>query len=126
MNFLLDTNILLWWLDSPEILPKKIHSIITDENNEIFVSAATAWEISIKKSIGKLKSPDNLEEVIAENFFKKLFIDFKHVKLAGELPLYHKDPFDRLIIAQAIIEKLAVISSDDKIAQYQVKCLLCH
>jgi PIN domain nuclease of toxin-antitoxin system len=89
----------------------------------IFVSAVSAWEISIKKAMGKLNVPDNLTEEIKYKRFTPLNINFDHAKLAGELPHFHKDPFDRLLIAQSIIEKLVFITNDQKISQYQVDLL---
>ena len=89
----------------------------------VFVSSVSVWEISIKKSVGKLKVPDNLLEELLSHRFSLLDINAEHAQLAGELPLIHKDPFDRMLVAQAKIEKLTLISVDPHIAQYEVKLL---
>ncbi|MBT4836092.1 MAG: type II toxin-antitoxin system VapC family toxin [Methylococcales bacterium] len=123
MNFLLDTHILIWSLENNPKLSDAFREVITDGKNMIFVSAVSAWEISIKKAMGKLNVPDNLTEEIKYKRFTPLNINFDHAKLAGELPHFHKDPFDRLLIAQSIIEKLVFITNDQKISQYQVDLL---
>lgn len=124
MSYLLDTHILLWWLDENSNLSTQVKTIISGSENIIFVSAASAWEISIKKAIGKLSAPDNLEEALAYNNFMPLEITIKDGDLAGKLPLYHNDPFDRMLIAQAINNNLTIITKDFIIPQYPVKTLL--
>lgn len=124
MSYLLDTHTLLWWLDENPMLSTQAKTIISSPQNIIFVSAVSAWEISIKKAIGKLEAPDNLEEAIAYNNFIPLEITIKDGNLAGKLPNYHNDPFDRMLIAQAMNNKLTIITRDSKIPQYQVKTIL--
>lgn len=120
MRLLLDTHILLWWLaDSPK-LKKKSREIISDENNIILISAVTAWEIAIKKALGKLDAPENLNEVIERSQFEPLNISIVHATQAGKLPKHHEDPFDRMLIAQAIEEQLTVMSHDEQFTQYDV------
>ena len=121
MNLLLDTHILIWALENNSKLTEKVRDLIIDGRNIIFVSSISAWEISIKKSIGKLEAPDNLLEEIKAHRFTSLDINFKHAELAGKLPYIHKDPFDRMLIAQAIIEKLTLVTRDEFIPQYDVK-----
>lgn len=123
MNYLLDTHALLWWLTDNPTLNNEAVKIICNPENIIFVSSATAWEISIKKAIGKLDAPDDLEEAINHNHFMPLFITIEQGMLAGKLPPYHNDPFDRMLIAQSIIEDLIIITRDSKFAQYQVKII---
>lgn len=123
MNLLLDTHVLIWSLENNVALKGVARDAIIDGNNFVFVSSASAWEISIKKAMGKLKTPDNLQEEISLHRFTPLNINFEHVKLAGELPNIHKDPFDRMLIAQAIIEKLTLVTRDSLIAQYNVNLL---
>ncbi len=123
MNVLLDTHILIWALENNPRLSENARDAITAGSNMVFVSTASVWEISIKQSIGKLKVPDNLLEELLAHRFSLLDINAEHAQLAGELPLIHKDPFDRMLVAQAKIEKLTLISIDPHIAQYEVKLL---
>ncbi|MDJ0577222.1 MAG: type II toxin-antitoxin system VapC family toxin [Xenococcaceae cyanobacterium MO_234.B1] len=124
MSYLLDTHTLLWWLSENPILSTQAKAIISTPQNLIFVSAVSAWEISIKKAIGKLEAPDDLEQAITHNNFTPLEITIKDGNLAGQLPNYHNDPFDRMLIAQAINNNLTIITKDSKIPQYQVKTIL--
>ncbi len=124
MSYLLDTHTLLWWLDENPTLSNQAATIISSPQNIIFVSAVSAWEISIKKAIGKLEAPNNLEEAIAYNNFISLEITIKDGTLAGQLPNYHNDPFDRMLIAQAMNNNLTIITRDSKIRNYQVKTIL--
>lgn len=123
MNLLLDTHVLIWSLENNATLSGRARDAIIDGKNLVFVSSVTAWEISIKKAMGKLKVPDNLQEEIMLHRFTPLSINFDHANLAGELPIIHKDPFDRMLIAQAIIEKLTLVTRDTLIAQYNVNLL---
>ena len=123
MNLLLDTHILIWALENNSQLTGNVRDVIIDGKNLVFVSSVSVWEISIKKSIGKLQTPDNLIEEIEQHRFTPLDINFKHSQLAGQLPYIHKDPFDRMLVAQAIIEKLTLVTKDSFIPQYNVKVL---
>lgn len=124
MNLLLDTHIILWWLADSQKLSSKSRAIISEPNNLIFVSAATVWEISIKKTLGKLNVPNDFEEALEINGFQPLSIDLSHARLAGELPRYHDDPFDRMLIAQAKIENLTLLSQDKHLHEYEVDLIL--
>jgi PIN domain nuclease of toxin-antitoxin system len=114
MRLLLDTHALLWWLDGDERLSSTARSIIGDENTVVFVSAASAWEIATKVRIGKLPGAvevaEQFMEVIVRQDFKGLSISVAHARLAGLLPGEHRDPFDRMLIAQAQIEGLPLVS----------------
>ena len=116
--FLLDTHVILWCLTNDKKLPKYIFEKIINPDNKVFVSTVSAWEIVIKKSLGKLECPDDIESVIEENGFDWLSITVKDVLKIQELPDLHKDPFDRLLIAQALCSQLTLITSDEKICQY--------
>lgn len=121
-RLLLDTHVLLWWLDgSPELGPRCL-DLIADQRNQVFVSAATTWEISIKKAIGKLEAPDDIDSIVEDEGFSKLPISLYHGQLAGSLPLLHRDPFDRMLIAQAQAEGLILLTNDSNIGQYNL-CL---
>ena len=123
MNLLLDTHVLIWSLENNATLSGDARDAIIEGKNIVFVSSVSAWEISIKKAMGKLKVPDNLQEEVGLHRFTPLNINFEHAKLAGELPNIHKDPFDRMRIAQTIIEKLTRVTRDSLIAQYNVNFL---
>lgn len=121
MNLLLDTHAFLWAIDNDPRLSQKARDAIIDGDNVVFVSAATAWEIAIKKSIGKLKVPngDYLEELKLHRF-TPLDMTTEHALTVENLPPHHKDPFDRMLIAQAQVEKLTLITGDPKMKFYMV------
>ncbi|MCF6178207.1 MAG: type II toxin-antitoxin system VapC family toxin [Geopsychrobacter sp.] len=120
-RFLLDTHALLWWLnDSPQLGPR-CKEIIGNERNQIFVSAATTWEISIKIALGKLIAPEDMDSIVEDEGFSKLPISLYHGQLAGSLPAHHRDPFDRMLIAQAQAEGLILITADDNIRLYNLR-----
>ena len=123
MKYLLDTHALLWWLSNDTSLSDQAQVRIASPENLIFVSAVSAWEISIKKAIGKLEAPDNLEDAIINNRFEALPISIGDGIVAGKLPLHHKDPFDRMLIAQAINYNLIIITRDGQFERYGVKLL---
>lgn len=124
MNLLLDTHAFLWAIDNNPRLSVAARAAITDGFNVIFVSAATAWEISIKKAIGKLTVPrsDYLDELRLHRFVP-LNITTEHALAVAGLPPYHHDPFDRLLIAQAQVEKLTIVTGDARIKQYAVQVI---
>lgn len=120
-RFLLDTHVFLWWLnDSPELGPR-CKDLISDQRNEVFVSAATTWEISIKKSLGKLDAPEDMDSIVEDEGFSKLPISLYHGQLAGSLPAHHRDPFDRMLVAQAQAEGLILMTSNENIGLYNVR-----
>ena len=125
MRVLLDTQAFLWYLLDDARLSKKAEAAISDENNRVLVSPASYWEIAIKISLGKYQLPEPLdifmEREIASNDFTVLAILVRHAAVVTQLPFHHRDPFDRLIIAQALSEKIAVVSSDLVFDQYGVE-----
>ncbi len=122
-RLLLDTHVLIWWLaDDPHLGPRA-RAMIADERNEVYVSAATAWEISIKRALGKLDMPEDLGPVLEEEGFETLPIAFFHGEQAGRLPPHHRDPFDRMLIAQAQAEGLELVTSDGAFAAYGVRTI---
>lgn len=124
MNLLLDTHVLLWWLDDPTtLLSEQALTAIRDPDNEIIVSVVSAWEIAIKKALGKLESPDNLKEVITDSGFELMPIDYEHVWQVKDLPPHHRDPFDRLLVVQASVERLTLVTRDPKLKAYNVSFL---
>ena len=123
-GYLLDTHIFLWSLDEIKRLTKEVTKILKDPRNRIFVSVATAWEISIKQKKGKLPLKTTLEECFRKSNFEILEIKLPHILQLENLPTYHKDPFDRILVAQAIVEKLMIITEDGKIKKYDVSVLV--
>jgi PIN domain nuclease of toxin-antitoxin system len=122
VRLLLDTHALLWWL-ADEGLNASAREAIADPANLVAVSAASAWEISIKKSLGKLSAPDDLEQQVQEGGFVALPISLAHGVAAGLLPRHHEDPFDRMLIAQATAEGLTIVTRDKRFADYGVALL---
>jgi PIN domain nuclease of toxin-antitoxin system len=123
MNILVDTHVVLWWLADPKKLSDKASQLIESLENNIFVSSAVVWEITIKKSIGKLKAPDNLLEMLKDEGFISLSITDQHAIGLEQLPPIHQDPFDRIQIAQALTEGFTLITKDEKILQYDLACI---
>ncbi len=119
MRLLLDTHVLIWWLAEDERLSKRVIKQIINPENIVFVSSISACEIAIKKSLGKLKVPDDLEIQIEQQSFEVLPITIKHGLYLEQLPFHHKDPFDRILIAQAKIESLTIVSYDRKFSLYE-------
>ncbi len=121
MNLLLDTHVVLWWLAGSEI-GSTASTAIADPENVVLVSAASIWEMSIKSASGKLTvDGDILGSVAAE--FDSLDISFEHALAAGALPLHHRDPFDRMLISQAVVEELTVVTRDPAFELYDVDVL---
>jgi PIN domain nuclease of toxin-antitoxin system len=123
MNIILDTRVLIWALENNSTLSDKAAEAIIEADNMVFVSAASVWEIGIKRNMGKLETPDNLLDEIRLHRFAPLPINLHHAELAGKLPDIHKDPFDRMLIAQAVYEKLTLVTRDETISKYDVKIL---
>ncbi len=122
MRLLLDTQVLLWWLADDPSLSAAARGAIASEP-EVFVSAASAWEIAIKRALGKLDAPDDLAATVAASGFKQLPITFDHAATAGTLPRHHEDPFDRMLVAQARCESLTLVTADKRISRYPVSVL---
>jgi PIN domain nuclease of toxin-antitoxin system len=124
MQALLDTHVLLWWLLDRRSLSPTARAVIADAGNEIFVSAASAWEISIKHKQGKLPEAAafmaDLEEAVADEGFSALPITLRNGERAGSLPPHHKDPFDRMLIAQALAASLTLLSNERLFDRYGV------
>lgn len=118
MKLLLDTHVFLWWLEDPTKLSEKARGAIEEGGNTVFVSAAVIWEIVIKKQLGKLSVPDDfIKHMEAQNFLP-LVISHEHALAVASLPNIHSDPFDRIQIAQAIVEGLTLVTRDQYIVTY--------
>ncbi len=124
MDILLDTQIILWAINGDKRLTEKKSSVFLDPENALYFSIAGYWEIAIKVSIGKLKLseqwPKIIQREIQRNYIKLLPITIQHCNCLANLPFYHRDPFDRILIAQAQIEKMTVLSSDSQFQKYSI------
>jgi len=123
MTLLLDTHALLWWLEDPNQLSESAREAIADWKNTVYVSAAVVWEIAIKKALGKLQAPDDLEAAMAVNRFLPLPITVPHALAVRSLPGIHRDPFDRMLVAQASCEGLTLVTEDAAVRRYPVALL---
>ena len=123
MSYLLDTHIFLWYLTDDKKLKDSVKKILVDPQNIIYVSVANAWEISIKNKIGKLPLKTTLKRCFEVSNFPIININIEHILKLNNLPLLHKDPFDRILIAQAQIENLTLITSDPKLWKYKIDLL---
>ncbi len=127
LRLLLDTHALIWWLAGEEALSRRAREAIADEANSIAVSAASAMEVATKFRIGKLPGAtllaQDFEAIIAEQGFAQLAISVHHARLAGEMNIPHKDPFDRLLIAQALAEDMVLVSNEALFDGFAVKRL---
>ncbi|MFV0436069.1 MAG: type II toxin-antitoxin system VapC family toxin [Desulfopila sp.] len=124
-QYLLDTHTFLWWVDDSLKLSSAARSAISSLENTCYLSMASVWEMAIKLSLGKLKLVPPLKRFIPEqisaNDFKILAINFSHISKLEHLPFHHRDPFDRLLVTQAMTEKMAIISADSALACYEVE-----
>ena len=127
MKLLLDTHSFVWWRDSPEKLSSSALNAISDSDNEIFLSVVVAWELQIKIALKKFRLNSPLDKAIEEerdtNNFGILPVQLRHVMKLARLPSIHKDPFDRLLIAQAMAEDHIIVTADKRISDYDVKVL---
>lgn len=127
MKALLDTHVFLWWITNRDLLSSTARQVIGDGSNELFFSAGSAWEIAIKTRLGKLRLSDDIERFIAgqltANAFQSLPVHVSHALHVHCLPDHHRDPFDRILIAQAQLENLPILSADPLIGQYDVQVL---
>jgi PIN domain nuclease of toxin-antitoxin system len=129
VRLLLDTNALLWDLAGSDRIQPAVVALIVDPTNEVFVSAASAWEIAVKFALGKLSVSEHprdwLPRHLAANRFVPLSITIQHALAVADLPRHHRDPFDRILVAQAKLEQLALVTGDEKLAAYGVELVVC-
>jgi PIN domain nuclease of toxin-antitoxin system len=121
VKLLLDTNTFLWWRAGSAKLPAGVSDQIGDAANEILVSVASLWEIAIKRALGKLQFLEDFEEVMADEEFELINITYGHLRVLGDLPRHHRDPFDRLIISQSLGERIPIVTNDQAFAAYGVR-----
>ena len=124
MRYLLDTHAFIWWATQDPALPGTVRATIDDPAHETYFSAVSAWEIAIKAQLGQLALQGEVERLIPDQIaagrFLTLPVEIRHALRVGTLPLLHRDPFDRLLVAQAQLEGLSVLTADHAIAQYDV------
>ena len=120
-RLLVDTHALLWWLTDNPALPATARATIADSSSELLVSTASLWEIAIKRSIGKLRVSEDLPDKVAKRGFTWLPVRAEHVWAVRALPQHHRDPFDRLLVAQALTERMPVVTADARFAAYGVE-----
>jgi PIN domain nuclease of toxin-antitoxin system len=123
VDLLLDTHVFVWWDMGDSRLADAARAAIVDADNRIVVSAASVWEISIKRAIRKLTFRDDVLRALDGSGFEALDIAPRHADAAGSLPLHHSDPFDRLLLAQARLERLVLVTQDRHLAAYGVPIL---
>ncbi|RLB56501.1 MAG: PIN domain nuclease [Deltaproteobacteria bacterium] len=124
MNLLLDTHAALWWLSDDPTLSASARAMIADPENTVFLSAVVVWEIRIKQGIGKLDLPDDFGEVLDSQRFPELPVTVDHAHAIADLPSIHRDPFDRMLVAQAIVERMTIVTRDKSIAAYDVNVIV--
>ena len=122
MRLLLDTHVLIWW-DAGRAISREASRAI-EEADEVFVSSAVAWEVAIKTSLGKISSKRSVTEATSESGFQELPIAFAHAEQVRRLQSHHRDPFDRIMIAQAQVEELVIVSSDAAFSAYEVPLIV--
>jgi PIN domain nuclease of toxin-antitoxin system len=121
MRYLLDTHVLLWWVDDDPKLRPEIRTTVADPDHDIVVSAASIWEAAIKRAVGKLRfETPVLMDTLRYGGLRVLPITAEHALTAGDLPRHHDDPFDRMLVAQAMTERLTLVTSDGRLRDYQV------
>jgi len=123
VRILLDTHVWLWWL-TDEPLSEPVAAAVGDPHTDVLVSAASVWEVSIKRALGKLDAKAGLESHLDDDGFSSLPITVTHAAVAGALPLHHGDPFDRMLVAQAQLEDLTLVTRDPTLRAYDVPILV--
>jgi len=124
MEALLDTHVLVWWFENAPMLSKRASAILSGPDNSLHVSAAVGWEIAIKVNLGKLRSVELIEDMtgfLEQEGWNELPVSLEHAVRAGLLPLHHRDPFDRLLVAQAQALNLPILSADRGLDEYDVR-----
>ena len=130
MDILLDTQVILWAISGDKRLSPKGRNIFLDPENKLYFSVAGYWEIAIKVSIGKLRLsaqwPKIIQREVKRNFISILPVTIEHCNRIVELPFHHRDPFDRIMIAQALVEKLVLLSADSQVEKYEIEVIGCN
>lgn len=119
MNLLLDTHAVVWFLEGSDELRSEARGAI-ESAERVYVSSATIWEMAVKVARGRLEAPSNFTDRLLDLGMLQLALEWEHARVAGGLPLHHRDPFDRMLVAQAIVERLTIVTRDEDIARYPV------
>jgi len=120
LKLLLDTHAALWWLAGDDRVGEEAAAHLLDDTNQVLLSAAVVWEVAIKRSLGKLDAPDDFARILVGAGVQTLAVSVEHAARVERLPWHHRDPFDRLLVAQAIIERATLVSRDDRLHAYGV------
>lgn len=120
MKILLDSHVIYWWLGMPEKLIPSAMELLQDESHELVVSSASLWELHLKAGKGKLAFPREIRAELERQGFEELPVSWRHAELVRNLPVIHQDPFDRMLIAQAMAESLTLMTRDSFVQQYNV------
>jgi PIN domain nuclease of toxin-antitoxin system len=120
VRLLVDTHAALWLLDEDKRLSRRAEKALTEPANEVLLSAAVVWEVAIKRSLGKLDAPDGFAEILLDGGAATLAISLEHAQAVHSLPWHHRDPFDRMLVAQATFEDAAIVSGDERLGAYDV------
>jgi PIN domain nuclease of toxin-antitoxin system len=118
LRILLDTHLLLWWLMDDPGLSTEARALVSERENVVFISAVTMWEIWLKQSLGKLRLPVDFETKMTDEAFENLPLTYQHTRQVALLPWHHRDPFDRMLIAQARYENLILLTADPVVSNY--------
>lgn len=124
MSYLLDSHVLLWWLEDSPILSRTLRETLAAPRTRVLVSAVSVWEIGIKQALGKLKAPESVVDTLQDEGFEELAITARHAEAAARLPSLHRDPFDRMLVAQARVDGLVLVTHDEAIQAYDVNTLM--
>jgi PIN domain nuclease of toxin-antitoxin system len=120
LKLLLDTHAALWWLADDDRIEDDVARHLTDDSNQVLISAVVVWEVAIKRSLGKLEAPDAVGQTLVDAGAQPLPVTIEHAAAVERLPWVHRDPFDRLLVAQALTEDAAIVSRDEPLSQYGV------
>lgn len=119
MRLLLDTHVMVWWFAGGERLPAEARRLVADPSNEVFVSAASLWEVAIKAALGKIRADaSELAEAIEPGGFRELPVSGRHAAAVATLPSHHRDPFDRMLVAQSLVEPMHLLTVDRALSAY--------
>jgi PIN domain nuclease of toxin-antitoxin system len=119
MNLLLDTHAVVWFLEGSDKLRSEARVAI-ETADRVYVSSATIWEMAVKVARGRLVAPSDFPDSLLDQGMLQLALEWEHARVAGGLPLHHRDPFDRMLVAQAMVERLTIVTRDEAIARYPV------
>lgn len=123
MRLLLDTHVAIWFFEAPALVADEARQAIEDSGNRIYLSAASVWESAVKQSLGRISLPEALDVGAVRAGFEELHVTWAHGRAAATLPAMHSDPFDRMLVAQAIAEDLVLVTRDRLVAQYPVQTM---